>query len=400
MRRFGRTCRGFTLIEILVVIAIIGVLIALLLPAIQAARESTRKVKCSNNLKQLGLACNNYHDRWKTFPYGFDFPAGAVNRPGEAHTRFNWCCAILPYIEEQNLYDSVYQLVCKKGVSLQVNGPSNSISNADKVKLRDFTRTEIEVFRCPSDEGVGGAVPFKTNIGIWSFDGPGLRSQDWARGNYGANGCQTHAFYYGPCSGQASNCGGIDSQAWSGCLGQSLKGVMGAKVSVPRIKIKDGTSNTILLTEIKIGLAKMDPRGIWANGRPGASTLWGNRYGPRFCGMEAISLGNVNVVGGIFHTLGGGNVALGHQIAARECMDAESEGTDPSIGLSRSNHVGGSYVCMADGSVHFVSEYVDYGDHPPYWSGFPWPTEGWPGTWERMNMSVDSLTFNWANAER
>src|SRR5262245_17985795 len=87
--------RGFTLIELLVVIAIIGVLIALLLPAVQQAREAARRIQCTNNLKQIGLAMHNYHDTVGSFP-----PA----RKGCCWG--TWNIFILPYIEQASLYNA------------------------------------------------------------------------------------------------------------------------------------------------------------------------------------------------------------------------------------------------------------------------------------------------------
>lgn len=96
---------GFTLVELLVVIAIIGILVGLLLPAVQAAREAARRMECSNNLKQIGIALHNYHDT------NGSFPAQAVWGPGRApHTlpyHHTWLTAILPFMEQQPLYDSV-----------------------------------------------------------------------------------------------------------------------------------------------------------------------------------------------------------------------------------------------------------------------------------------------------
>lgn len=93
----SRKARGFTLVELLVVIAIIGVLVALLLPAIQAAREAARRTQCSNNLKQISLGLNNYHDTFKTFP------PGAWNEANRGN-RLAWTVFILPFIEQQTVY--------------------------------------------------------------------------------------------------------------------------------------------------------------------------------------------------------------------------------------------------------------------------------------------------------
>src|SRR3954468_9680948 len=96
--------RGFTLVELLVVIAIIGVLVALLLPAVQMARESARRMRCSSQLKQLGLAMHNYYDTYQSFPIGHMFRqvVGGVVVNAGGGTAFGWGAAILPYIEQQS----------------------------------------------------------------------------------------------------------------------------------------------------------------------------------------------------------------------------------------------------------------------------------------------------------
>ncbi|ADB16103.1 protein of unknown function DUF1559 [Pirellula staleyi DSM 6068] len=134
--------RAFTLVELLVVIAIIGVLVALLLPAVQAAREAARRMSCSNNLKQLGIAMHNYHDTLGTFPSGWISTNGA-----------GWSALILPQIEQTNLYNS---LDFNATNSWSATGPN-----------RTACETLIAGYRCPSMaaatkedfNGIAGRVP-------------------------------------------------------------------------------------------------------------------------------------------------------------------------------------------------------------------------------------------------
>src|SRR5262245_61164925 len=99
----SRLRRGFTLVELLVVIAIIGVLVALLLPAVQSAREASRRMKCMNQIKQLGLALHNFHDVNKVFPAAND----ELTTSPDVSTKWtcNWIPRIFPFIEQQALYE-------------------------------------------------------------------------------------------------------------------------------------------------------------------------------------------------------------------------------------------------------------------------------------------------------
>lgn len=135
--------RGFTLVELLVVIAIIGVLVGLLLPAVQAAREAARRMQCSNNLKQAGLAMHNYHDVARVLPAGIMANRGPTsltpNDPdGPGHAACDaistWGTAILPYMEQSNLYSL-------NNSSL----PNWHVSNQRVVS------TALPMYSCPSD---------------------------------------------------------------------------------------------------------------------------------------------------------------------------------------------------------------------------------------------------------
>src|SRR6478672_6253185 len=103
----GMRKRGFTLVELLVVIAIIGVLVALLLPAVQAAREAARRMQCSNHLKQIGLALQNYHDVFQSLPYGARARYVNVNNNTPANQNYgpSWLVSMLPFAEQKPLSD-------------------------------------------------------------------------------------------------------------------------------------------------------------------------------------------------------------------------------------------------------------------------------------------------------
>src|SRR4026209_2469997 len=94
---------AFTLVELLVVIAIIGILVALLFPAVQAAREAARRAQCTNNLKQIGLSMQNYHDTFRSFPFG----KGAAYPGAAGYARWSAHALLLPFMEQKPLHDNI-----------------------------------------------------------------------------------------------------------------------------------------------------------------------------------------------------------------------------------------------------------------------------------------------------
>jgi len=197
-----RKSRGFTLVELLVVIAIIGVLIALLLPAVQQAREAARRMQCTNNLKQIGIALHNYHDTYNALP------AAWIRRNGSGEPKYGWATNLLPFIEQSALYDQL-----EPGRIPLNDRYTSSATDAEKALLQ----TSIDGYRCPSD--VTGKLNDLQTFG-------GTNHFDLATANY-------------VCSiGKTSVTNGDDEGAVF--FGNSYLGFQ---------SITDGLSNTLMISE-------------------------------------------------------------------------------------------------------------------------------------------------------
>ena len=379
--------RGFTLVELLVVIAIIGILIGLLLPAVQAAREAARRMKCTNNLKQIGLALHNYHDINGKFPAT---GGGRVQAPDTAKVNgvYNddnngmiwaaesWHLAINPYIEQGARYDAItnYGIVCWANRTGDLNGSHWSGWDKD-----EYVKTPIDCFCCPSD-GNSKSPACKAN---------GLN----ARYNYVA------------CTGDEASC----SEQWYGELKRGF--FVGQFMYTTLSALTDGTSNTIAVaetctaanggdkgngTDVKgsVAILPEDSSKGWVNscndlgefnaGGVSISICGARAIDPTYClavvgsvpgdnkrfadtyapGGEA-SRGDTFRNGGIcslFQTIlppnspscavaCGGDSAYGGLVCPKHSRTA--------IYSSTSNHPGGVNAVFGDGSVHFISDGIN-----------------------------------------
>ena len=214
----AKTQRGFTLIELLVVIAIIGVLIALLLPAVQKVREAVNRLKCANNLKQLGLAMHHHHDTMKTFPPAY-VNTGEFYRGTRFVITHGWAPFLLPYIEKQPLYD-------RYRWELPLYAPEN----------QPVVATQLKDFQCPSAPEQDRYMRFS------AFEAFGTR---------GACGDYTVALGVDP---RLAELGWVDRVGdYRGALNNTRQPasqmITPTFIGTRLADMRDGTSTTILLTE-------------------------------------------------------------------------------------------------------------------------------------------------------
>lgn len=291
--------RGFTLIELLVVIAIIAVLVALLLPAVQQARESARRAQCKNNLKQLGLAINNYEADAKVYPCNF----GGNNTYNQNGSGISWMTQVLPFVDQAGLYESM-----EPGSPLTVD--ANGVA-ATKV---------ITAFLCPTDPGnSNGALGGRANVGAFTAAGGTAISGVYGVNNYkmvaGNNWAWGSFTYTCATCAKATGNNGLDAGNGINCRNGGNNPAMMTR----NRDITDGTTNTFAIGE-SLPSRVTHNWWYWFNGTTATCAVPLNYYYLN----TAITTGDW-----------GNNYSFA------------------------SAHVGGAHFTMADGGVKFVSENID-----------------------------------------
>jgi prepilin-type N-terminal cleavage/methylation domain-containing protein/prepilin-type processing-associated H-X9-DG protein len=286
---------AFTLIELLVVIAIIAVLIGLLLPAVQKVRDAAARIRCANNLKQIGLALHGYHDANGTFP-----PNTWVVIAYPKSVRTNWSWHLLPYVEQDNLYRSIDMRVGLGGTNWQVvNGPA--------------FRSVVPTYQCPADVGGVATGPVLTGHAI---------------SNYAACFSPDGTLVERTVSPASVLNDVFGSLAWQNPATRIA--LFNINVSRRMADVTDGLSNTVAVSEVIGG----DYRGVWSHD---AGVAYTHHATPNATTPDA-------------------SWTLSGCLSRR---NAPCDGRGSAWGLmdiaARSNHPGGVNALLADGSVRFTS---------------------------------------------
>lgn len=305
--RSSKQRQGFTLVELLVVIAIIGILVALLLPAVQAAREAARRMQCSNNLKQLTLACHNYHDTYKSYPPAYlrkrqnDLKTGAIIAPlntNDTTQAWAWGAVVMPFIEGGSQTD----LLQVGNVHLGLPNTNNALSTPASLAIM---QTPQAAYRCPSD-----VAPEINTQGFRN-----LMVLQTATSNYiGSNG----SIFPAENGGNANEAGMFIADE-----GRAFRDII------------DGSSNVVALGERRWQVKRIDNGAIYITG---AGLVYGT---PRRAQNNAERCGAVLATGAA-------------QINRKHLANNPNRAR---YGFS-SQHPGGAMFSLADGSVRFIAETI------------------------------------------
>jgi prepilin-type N-terminal cleavage/methylation domain-containing protein/prepilin-type processing-associated H-X9-DG protein len=288
--------RAFTLVELLVVIAIIGVLVALLLPAVQTARESARRMSCSNQLKQFGLAIHNYHDVHQVFPISIAYNR-AGPRPTDQPNGKGWIVSILPHLEQQALFNDFQP---------GFNGAFNVSAGTGfgNPAIRQAMKTTIKVIQCPSD-GQSKRV-INNHSELTAAIETAVTNYKGVLGDYRlGDAASIHQGTEPDCHNAVAECNGIFFRN-------------NYQYQIRPSTITDGTANTLMVGE-DVPMQNLRSGAYFTNGD------WCSCHGP------------INFF-----------------------VTPPTPGAWQNVMTFRSRHPSGAQFVMADGSVHFVAQNISH----------------------------------------
>lgn len=346
-----RSTRAFTLVELLVVIAIIGVMVGLLLPAVQAAREAARRMQCSNNLKQLTLSMHNYHDTFNSTPVHMHRAGHDWGGNQGSNGNLSWYFGLLSFIEQGNVFDTVPSTTSGAGFSWDgiLSGTT---------PLGQMARVNVPTFRCPSESEENRLVP-----GLANF-------------NYVANaGPPRHLAL--PVAGSSSRSRGIISHSRVTNGHPNTANCSGALLASSNNRVRfsdviDGLSNTAAISECLVNDGSGNSRDVRRNlyytnsariqtiGAPIASVVqdglanhanwaqWSQYKGISWLYTSSWEKHLYN------HVFPPNTISIpGYNTDWFRCSEADSAITPGA------NHPGGVQISMADGSVRFVTDSIN-----------------------------------------
>ncbi len=319
--------RGFTLVELLVVIAIIGVLIALLLPAVQQAREAARRIQCNNNLKQLGLAVQNYHDTYQSkIPY---------NTMGTSGTNPSFFVRLLPFVEQNAAYN-LLQFPVNNFVSTTTS-IGQSIANATTLSA-----LRVDGFKCPSSP-----LPetyTDSNLNNLQFQ---LASYVGISGSYLRGGSVQPSTFPPTTPTGTPNFGSNGGTTYNGLIvAASPSGASVSSRPIGLASITDGTSNTMLISECANYYYDQNRNRQSQNLRTSYGLGYGGTWSSAYYGTNGTIAQNVTTI----------KYPINYPYNSQPGYNNPGDENLPLV----SAHPGGVLAVFADGSCHFLSETINY----------------------------------------
>ena len=374
MRKSHDSRSGFTLVELLVVIAIIGILVGLLLPAVQAAREAARRMSCSNNFKQIGLAIHNYHSAYKQLPTNlcgtdraYHVPANESSR--HSNRRFvSWLVPILPFIEQQALWEEIVNPSNKLAPGTSFPGGVTMWEPMGPAPWhREYVPwvTQVPTYRCPSDPGQsqGGGGLGRTNYACAMGD---AIDQVWDGGRN-----ERGAFH--------NNDDAITDLDWMVTRSRSAcRGFFWARNDSKFRDVLDGLANTVAGAEICTSGGKREVKADWVRNidiSAGNDTIGIPRNckeGPHIDPNRPNFYDPTASINGSSTSLRGARWADGRLAYSSvntilppndpSCSRRNSDANVYFISSAGSRHNGGAHILMGDGAVIFITDSIEAGN--------------------------------------